>query len=700
MLITCNVFALTVKDTTVFSRPAYLISWTDNAKKTRQLALIKTATPAYVGTAQYISYYDGNTLVKITSPFPNGPAYEAGFGSSVHHDNSTHHGGGTLTLVYQGAHHAIFNWNHTIDGAIETITYTFMDGNDYFQWQNTTDARNGTVAGDSRGPYCTMNWDGVDFSAATGVEYGAQKYFSQPSYNGPWTFTGNCDIPYNLEWDNNREIGYVQSQTSAQQLAGVPTWSGSLNMPASGSSVADNDVWMYDFQMNFYDKAKKITWGMPYGYMNGNSAAGCKNKWGQYSLSIVFDAMATAGVKRVMYENRAIHDGSVAVSTTNGEMVTTGPIGTVNPAVTTLSPVGYDHNYRTWWVKAKNASNLTINMNVSGATKLVNPTFRVKNMVAVPSSITYNGTTLNASTDYYASYYSNVKEAWITLVKQVSGSNTISLNYTGVDLSGDTSTTGNTGNSDTAIASINYTTDANKWTAMTDNMGSAYTNFVKTGPVAITFTQVAQPTPSQWPWVTLSCNMGEPLTGTTFVKITYKSSTALNMLLPQAPLDATGESYAVTLPASTGYNTVLVSMDDFAQPTWASNKVPLNLDIVTGIAFNPSFSTSGGTATIDISNLTTYKAGVITNHVTKIANENNTRILRLTANQLLCKVAKEGAYLCQIYSIDGRLVYSDHVALQEGMNELNWHGKQTGMAVFNVILLNEEGVTTALKMLE
>jgi hypothetical protein len=433
-------FSIEVKDSTVFGRKVYLIKWLDNHNKLRRFALVKQSSQDYVGTGQYITYYDGNTEVVITPVNAAAGALNAGFGSTTHHDNSEHHGGGTLNVVFISEHHAIFEWKHTIDGAYETVTYTFMDGHDYFQWQNTVDVRAGTTGGDSRGPYCTMKWDGVDFSAAEGVEYGAAKYFYQPVYNGPWTFSGTCDIPFCREWDNNREVGYVQTQTFNQQLAGNPTWGGSLNLNASGDKVdggpystvtnGDND-WAFDFQMNFYDKAKKITWGMPYGYMNGGNkanaesrAAGTKDGWGQYSLSIIFDSQAQAGVYRVRDENRAIHNGSVSLSAIEGVIVTTGPVGTANPAMQTLSPAGFDHNYRTFWVEANASGNSEFTFKIDTA-RIQNPVFRIKKTGTVPRTVMLNSVALTEGKDYYASHNPRTSESWITILREMTGTNTI-----------------------------------------------------------------------------------------------------------------------------------------------------------------------------------------------------------------------------------------------------------------------------------
>ncbi|MFN3404297.1 MAG: T9SS type A sorting domain-containing protein [Cytophagaceae bacterium] len=426
--------ALTIKDSTVFGKPVYVVDWKDHLGKPRKAAIVKDNFQASTGVIVYIRYYDGNTPVNITSPTPyddvnNGKPWNVGFGCTVHHgspSDGAYHNGGSLTLTYQGTHHAVFTWIQTLDGAVETVVYTFMDGLDYFQWQETVDGRAGTKFADSRGPYCTMQWDGIDFSAVDGQEYGAEKYFSQPTYNGPWTLNGTCDIPFVRQWDNNREVGYVQTQTFTQQLAGVPNWSGSWNLPASGSSVQDADVWKFDYQMNFYDKAKKITWGMPLGYMQGSASAGGKNGWGQYSLSIIFDNKTDNGVMRLRDENRIIHNGNVALSATKGSIVTSGPVGTANPATQTLSPAGFDHNYRTWWIQANAGGEAEVTLNVNSGS-LKHPTFRIKSMNGAPTSVKLNGTTLLSNVDYYASFNSSTGEVWLTLLKNVSGTNSLNV---------------------------------------------------------------------------------------------------------------------------------------------------------------------------------------------------------------------------------------------------------------------------------
>ena len=426
---------------TVHTIPVYKISWIDSKGKPRIALITKPyAADNYPGICVWLQYYDGNTPVIITSKTPADPEiHNRGFGATVHHyANYDWHWvaqrNPTFTLRYQGDHHAVFDFAQTIHGANESVSYTIMDGLDYFQWQETVQCTNATdTLYDSRGPYLTMDWDGNgSFDALDGQQYEAAGYFNQPAYNGAWTYgtAAAKGIPYVNEWKGNREVGYVQTQTNTQQQSGTPA--NASNLPASGSTVPNNGspTVFFDFQMNFYDQLQKMTWGMPYGYLNGQTGTGTKSGWGQYSLSIMFDAKSAGGVQRLQNENIAIQNGNVSVTATLGSVVTSGPVGTKNPATQTLSPAGYDHNYRTWWLQADASRQSQVTMNVTSAT-LMNPTFRIKGMTQVPAVVKYNGTALTSNVDYYASYYAANGEVWLTLLKNVTGSNTLFVQQSG-----------------------------------------------------------------------------------------------------------------------------------------------------------------------------------------------------------------------------------------------------------------------------
>jgi hypothetical protein len=170
--------------------------------------------------------------------------------------------------------------------------------------------------------------------------------------------------------------------------------------------------------MCFYDQRYKITWGLPYGCMNANGGGvtGQKSQWLQYSLSILFDSKAHNGVYRVRNENRAIQNGTATVTAGYGTMRVQGPVGTRNPALQNLVPAGFDHNFRAWWVNTIDGSAL-LGVSVTDDTmSLLNPTFRLSNMDALPAAVKLNSQDLALNTGYYASYDAVNREAWVTIV--------------------------------------------------------------------------------------------------------------------------------------------------------------------------------------------------------------------------------------------------------------------------------------------
>jgi len=377
---------------------------------------------AWTGTCPRITYYDGSSQKVIVPADPNISPQQSGFGSPVHHDAVGGYSNISLTIVFQGAHMAVFDRKSTLDGAVETIRYVFMDGLDYFQYAYTTDATRGTGQADSRTPYCMLKWN-VTGNAADGVAFAATHNYWQPAYNYAYTYTGTCDIPYAWEWGDGLEVGFVQSQSYARQPAGNPAWAQSV--PPSGSSLADADVPNLDFQMNFYDRRYKITWGMQYGWMGG-TAFGMRNKWGQYSLSIIFDARAAGGAMRIRDENSAINANRALLTAVTGTVMAQGPTGSANPVLNTLAPAGFDHIHRCWWAAAA-AGRAELRLAIADTARLTNPSFRVSSMDGLPPVVSLSGTALTAGVDYYASLDLPRRELWLTLNRTLTGSTSLGI---------------------------------------------------------------------------------------------------------------------------------------------------------------------------------------------------------------------------------------------------------------------------------
>jgi hypothetical protein len=155
--------ALTVTDGTVGGLNCYLITWTDHHGKQRTASMLKTGQGGGGGLIPQMTYYTGTTLVTLSTSASAG-ACSNGFGGVVHHNRSgsASCGGSTITLRLQNGSMAIFDGTGTMSGTVETFTYTFLDGLDYFQYGVTDDTRNGTADADTRTPYCDMPWAGAN----------------------------------------------------------------------------------------------------------------------------------------------------------------------------------------------------------------------------------------------------------------------------------------------------------------------------------------------------------------------------------------------------------------------------------------------------------------------------------------------------------------------------------------------------------
>lgn len=185
------------------------------------------------------------------------------------------------------------------------------------------------------------------------------------------------------------------------------------------------------------------------------------------------------------------------------------------------------------------------------------------------------------------------------------------------------------------------------------------------GGISATLTRATRiDTKQEWPWVTLSGSEGIRLTGSNQLKISYDSDTELSLSLPQEGLGG-GANWAITLPAADTTLVVTIDENTFSQPSWVSEKTPLDLSKVEGI--NIEIATSDYskeiTAQLDISylGLGNYEGntvGVV--HKTTNSNKHYGFTASLHEDRLSLKTEKSGVYSVVLYSINGRVLREFH----------------------------------------
>jgi len=432
-----------------------IISWSDSTGQMRTAALVRANgvySNKYIGGFLSQLVYKNGIGGTINTIEPWNTAL-SGLGPLVNHYTTTNSRNwvqsktegyeATNSWVLLGANHCIrriqfhedVDQEHPEKGSwLVTLDYMFRTGDDYFMYAityDTTGLADKTVDHDSRSPYCEYVWDGsYNFlNGISGFQYGRDKRFDCPSVAaGAWTYTNANTIPFVWEWKTypDAEIGYIQTQSQSQHPGGKEVEHGD-----SGTSLPP--YWQLGYQMNgspysnYNYTTQKITWGMPYHSITGGF--GAPDGYQGYSLCIVLDPTTRGGVPRVLAEQELIHNGSVALTASEGSVVTQGLYGVGCPLIRPYDPPGFDHVYRTWRVGASPSNVVECAMTIVTGT-LKNATFLIEDYrgAAAPEQVALDGTNLVADTGYFASVDDENNKLYLTLNHTLGATNSLTTN--------------------------------------------------------------------------------------------------------------------------------------------------------------------------------------------------------------------------------------------------------------------------------
>lgn len=154
---------------------------------------------------------------------------------------------------------------------------------------------------------------------------------------------------------------------------------------------------------------------------------------------------------------------------------------------------------------------------------------------------------------------------------------------------------------------------ANKWKAVTDNLGSYYspnTIALKDSAYEVAFF-LKQKTEDEIVFIELVCDLGFDLSEQTGLSLTYKCDSDLLIKLSQSDFGGDGDKsyahYQFLVPASDTYVTRKLRFSDFTRPNWTpeySKGKGLNLNNVNAIYLTPNIADSiGGKALLGVKEL-------------------------------------------------------------------------------------------------
>ncbi len=148
------------------------------------------------------------------------------------------------------------------------------------------------------------------------------------------------------------------------------------------------------------------------------------------------------------------------------------------------------------------------------------------------------------------------------------------------------------------------------WYAATDDFGSSHNSDgesidISNGEIKVEFDMYKKQEGMNWPFVELVSETGRELSGAETITIEYKSTHDLKIKLSQTDFGPEGDGsyahYETKIPMAADWAKVTVILDEFNQPSWAPNIIPLNLDNVQNIYLVPAIdATIGGKATLEV----------------------------------------------------------------------------------------------------
>lgn len=177
-----------------------------------------------------------------------------------------------------------------------------------------------------------------------------------------------------------------------------------------------------------------------------------------------------------------------------------------------------------------------------------------------------------------------------------------------------------------------------------------------------------------YPYASLVTELKDTIPNVTALTVTYKSSENYNVVLDQEGIDTLGESYLAELPASgNSWKTVMVSIDDFKQPTWiGANTTPLDLSKVNSISF--SINDSYGINTdFKVKNLQLYGyeyVEPVAINQTIVNSANALTITGINRESLQLSVKHAGSYKVELFNLAGRKIAVSQSDLTVGMNNV------------------------------
>lgn len=460
---------ITISANTINTTPVQDYRWFDADGRERVLSLVSQSSGA-AGYMRRLRYHLANGDERVvTGTNSNG---WNGWGYVVMHYASTADTSisrsGTVTQPLNGKHHARFQFvvpMYAPSSVQATVSWMVATGRDHPLYSITFEVPSGTtnLQADTRSPYGDVSFDGIANNSGTvgGLEWGDAYRFTTTGAEpatmfSAWDYSTPNTIPYVRMWSSSvdAEQGAVSTERFADGLAAGDYAGGSVaslchgrtsltKLTGCGGEDYDggNDgpfevmpqAWLWPYQLSQWElhtygqtSSKRMAWGTNYGAVGQSSVSSFgRSKSGfpflSYAVRAVFGVKSNSSVRAEVADLERLYATALTVSEGGLRQQSVGGVGRTD--LVTLAKPGYNPNFDTFEIDAEQGrASWTITTPESG---LQQPMFRVFGRDSLPTTLTYDGHTLTADRDYFATLEGDT--VWLTLNFTVSGAHAIVL---------------------------------------------------------------------------------------------------------------------------------------------------------------------------------------------------------------------------------------------------------------------------------
>lgn len=161
----------------------------------------------------------------------------------------------------------------------------------------------------------------------------------------------------------------------------------------------------------------------------------------------------------------------------------------------------------------------------------------------------------------------------------------------------------------------------------------------------------------EWPWASITGYTGNDFEKVTAIKVVYKSSKPIKLVLEEPVLSDSGVAFYTELNSSTSFKTVYIPINAFIQPGWTDNALKQdlpNLGLINAISFTSDLY--GASTTFELKDLIlfNYKGDPVSiNNVSQFRPVNS---IVLRNKYLFVNLKEVGDFKLTLYSVSGKKV--------------------------------------------